>query len=165
MLKNNFNLIFVIIFHQVQLMDRDFLIAFIFCTLACWQSDRFKGVFIVLHRQDIEQGADTYSMSFSRPDLGEYRSHWRKLMEQGTSEEELQLVKNYLIGQSLGQRETLFQIGDILRFSIVNQIHFSELDRKFQVIQDMKTEDVGELASKYLRPDDMLEVVVGELVE
>ena len=32
----------------------------------------------------IEQGADTYSMSFSIPGLGEYRSHWRKLMEQGT---------------------------------------------------------------------------------
>lgn len=32
----------------------------------------------------IEQGADTYSMSFSIPNLGEYRSHWRKVMEQGS---------------------------------------------------------------------------------
>ncbi len=32
----------------------------------------------------IEQGADTYSMSFSQPNLGEYRSHWRKVMEHGT---------------------------------------------------------------------------------
>ena len=31
----------------------------------------------------IEQGADTYSMSFSRPNLREYRSHWRKVMEHG----------------------------------------------------------------------------------
>lgn len=31
----------------------------------------------------IEAGADTYSMSFSRPDLGQYRSHWRKIMEHG----------------------------------------------------------------------------------
>jgi len=31
----------------------------------------------------IEQGADTYSMSFSRPNLGEYRSHWRKIAEHG----------------------------------------------------------------------------------
>lgn len=30
----------------------------------------------------IEQGADTLSMSFSLPNLGEYRSHWRKVMEQ-----------------------------------------------------------------------------------
>jgi len=29
----------------------------------------------------IEQGADTLSMSFSRPGLNEYRSHWRKVME------------------------------------------------------------------------------------
>ncbi len=32
----------------------------------------------------IEQGADTYSMSFSQPNLGEYRSHWRRVLEQGT---------------------------------------------------------------------------------
>ncbi|MAU16157.1 MAG: hypothetical protein CMH46_11530 [Muricauda sp.] len=32
----------------------------------------------------IEQGADIYSMSFSHPNLGEYRTHWRKILEQGT---------------------------------------------------------------------------------
>jgi len=32
----------------------------------------------------IEQGADTYSMSFSIPGLGDYRSHWRKVMEHGS---------------------------------------------------------------------------------
>ncbi|VAX42645.1 hypothetical protein MNBD_PLANCTO02-3407, partial [hydrothermal vent metagenome] len=32
----------------------------------------------------IEQKADTYSMSFSIPHLGEYRSHWRKIMEHGS---------------------------------------------------------------------------------
>ena len=31
-----------------------------------------------------EQGADTYSMSFSMPNLGQYRSHWRKVMEHGS---------------------------------------------------------------------------------
>lgn len=32
----------------------------------------------------IEQQADTLSMSFSIPNLGEFRSHWRKIMEQAT---------------------------------------------------------------------------------
>ncbi len=32
----------------------------------------------------IDQGADTYSMSFSIPGLAEYRSHWRKIMEHGS---------------------------------------------------------------------------------
>ena len=31
----------------------------------------------------LEQGVDIYSMSFSRKDLGDYRAHWRKLMENG----------------------------------------------------------------------------------
>jgi hypothetical protein len=32
----------------------------------------------------VEQNADTYSMSFSRPNLGDVRSHWRKIMEHGS---------------------------------------------------------------------------------
>lgn len=32
----------------------------------------------------IENAADTYSMSFSIPGLGQYRSHWRKILEHGT---------------------------------------------------------------------------------
>ena len=49
---------------------------------------RWAGVIAISHIEDavqwaIEQGADTYSMSFSRPRLGHYRSHWRKLMEHG----------------------------------------------------------------------------------
>jgi hypothetical protein len=32
----------------------------------------------------IEQQADTYSMSFSIPGLGDYRSHWRKVLEHGS---------------------------------------------------------------------------------
>lgn len=32
----------------------------------------------------IEHEADTYSMSFSMPGLGDYRSHWRKVMEHGS---------------------------------------------------------------------------------
>ena len=32
----------------------------------------------------IEQGADTYSMSFSRDYHGDYQSHWRKVMEHGS---------------------------------------------------------------------------------
>ncbi|NNE94062.1 MAG: S8/S53 family peptidase [Verrucomicrobiales bacterium] len=31
----------------------------------------------------VEHGADTYSMSFSRPNLADYRSHWRKMLEHG----------------------------------------------------------------------------------
>lgn len=32
----------------------------------------------------IDHQADTYNMSYSIPNLGEFRSHWRKMMEQGS---------------------------------------------------------------------------------
>ncbi|MEM7370813.1 MAG: pitrilysin family protein [Bacteroidota bacterium] len=100
---------------------------------------------------------------YIHPTIQEIKLEMRKLMEEGATEEELQLVKNYLLGRSVSQRETLFQIGDILRFSIVNEISFDEIDRKFDIIQHMQPHEVGELASKYFKPDKMVEVIVGEL--
>ena len=49
-------------------------------------SATWAGVVSTRHRESaiewaIEQGADTLSMSFSIPRLGELRSHWRKMME------------------------------------------------------------------------------------
>lgn len=49
---------------------------------------RWAGVISMRHMEAavewaVEQGADTYSMSFSAPNRGEYRSHWRKIMEHG----------------------------------------------------------------------------------
>lgn len=95
--------------------------------------------------------------------IREVKLEMRKLMEEGTTEKELQLVKNYLLGRSISQRETLFQIGDILRFSISNDISFTEIDQKFDTIQQMQPHEIGELASTYFKPDDMVEVIVGDM--
>ena len=91
----------------------------------------------------------------------EVKKEMRKLIEKGIGEEELQLVKNYMLGHSIGQRETPFQLGDILRFSVMNDISFEEIDRKFSVINALQVGEVSDLAATYLQPNQLLEVVVG----
>ena len=51
---------------------------------ATWTGVIASGRFEAAIEWAVEQGADTYSMSFSIPGLGEYRSHWRKVMEHGS---------------------------------------------------------------------------------
>lgn len=86
------------------------------------------------------------------------------LINQGVTEKELALVKNYLIGQSISQRETPFQIGNILRFSISYDIPLTELDKRFEVYEKLDPEDVKRLARQYFHPNEWIEVICGALI-
>ncbi|MEM6800917.1 MAG: pitrilysin family protein [Bacteroidota bacterium] len=99
---------------------------------------------------------------YAEPTIGEIKKEMKTLCEEKVSVEELELVKNYMLGQGISRRETLYQLGDTLRFSLSQEISFEEIDRKFSVINEISAEEVQELANKYLHPDDMLEVVVGK---
>lgn len=99
---------------------------------------------------------------YAEATITEVKKEMRLLSEKGISESELELVKNYMLGQGITQRETPFQLGDLLRFSLFQEVPFDEIDRKFEVISQIGADEVQRLASKYLRPDEMLEVLVGK---
>ncbi|MEM8886634.1 MAG: pitrilysin family protein [Bacteroidota bacterium] len=94
--------------------------------------------------------------------ITEVKKEMHLLCDKGVGEEELQLVKNYMLGQGISQRETPFQLGDLLRFSLSMGISFEEIDRKFQVIDGISAEEVQRLAQTYLKPDSLSEIVVGK---
>lgn len=100
---------------------------------------------------------------YIEPTIREVKKEIQLLQEKGIEEEELQLVKNYLLGKSISDRETPFQMGDWLRFSLAYDITFEELDKRFEVIKEIQKEEIAQLASTYLHPDEMLEVVVGKM--
>lgn len=113
---------------------------------------KHEGVFIVQGDVGNEYVEDTIS---------EVKKEISRLQHEVMDEAELSLVKNYLLGKSISERETPFQMGDWLRFSLVNEIPFPELDKRFEVIRAIQKEDIPILAKTYLRPDQMLEVVAG----
>ena len=117
-----------------------------------WLSFAHGGFFVVQSDVGNEYVSDSIS---------EIKKEIRLLQNELVSDEELMLVKNYLQGRSLSERETPFQLSDLLRFSLVSDISFEELDRKFVVLQEITAEEIRTLAQKYLKPDEMLEVVVG----
>ncbi|MFK7920920.1 MAG: M16 family metallopeptidase [Bacteroidia bacterium] len=84
-----------------------------------------------------------------------------KLQNEAPSESELDLVKNYMLGQSVNQRETAFQLGSILRYHITTGIDFEEMDQRFEIIKAIKTSKIQDLAAKWLQADKMLTVVCG----
>ena len=104
--------------------------------------------------------ADTGN-EYVEPLIEEVKKEIQLLADKGVTPAELELVKNYLLGKAISQRETPFQLGDILRHSLSHGLTFEQLDRRFDVIQSVKPEEIGYLTRKYFQPEKMLEVVVG----
>ncbi|MEZ4828294.1 MAG: pitrilysin family protein [Bacteroidia bacterium] len=119
-----------------------------------WAGNKYDGYFVV-------QG--DVGKEYIKPTIEEVKSEMSRLIQEGVSEDELQLVRNYLLGKSISQRETPFQMGDLVKYSVSQGISFAELDRRFEVIQQITPAEVQQLAARYLRPDGMLEVVAGEM--
>lgn len=121
-----------------------------------WAAMKYHGLFIV--QTDVGN-------EYIKPTLEEIRKEIQLLIDKGVSEEELSLVKNYMVGKSVSRRETPSQIGDTVVSALVTELDFAELDRKFDAIMRITSQQVQELAAKHLRPEKMLEVVCGKMSE
>ncbi|WFB62260.1 pitrilysin family protein [Sphingobacterium sp. WM] len=85
----------------------------------------------------------------------------RKLQEEKVSEEELELVKNYMLGSMLGSLESIFSHVDKFK-----SVYYSGLDLDYytyysNVVRQINPDQVQDIAQKYLGVDDMVKVVVG----
>lgn len=119
-----------------------------------WVAMRHSGLFII--QTDVGN-------EYIQPTLDEIRKEMNLLIEEGVEEEELSLVKNYMVGKSVSGRELPSQIGETLSNAIINGLDFSVLDEKFDQIMGVTTEQVKQLAEKYLHPGQMIEVVSGKM--
>jgi predicted Zn-dependent peptidase len=125
---------------------------FTYGVYAYWLSLKFSGYFMV----QTEVGVEYLEQTFE-----EIRKEMKLLLEKGTTDEELEVVRNYKLGKTISGRETPSQMVDLISTCLVNEIPFSDLDRKFEVIRAVTKEQVVELARKYYQPENLLEVSCG----
>ncbi len=75
-------------------------------------------------------------------------------------EEELLLVKNYMMGTNLGDIDGPFQIIARWKTLILNGLDESYFYDSMNTIKNITAEELMQLAQKYLRPEDFYELVV-----
>ncbi|MEL6192198.1 MAG: pitrilysin family protein [Bacteroidota bacterium] len=117
-----------------------------------WSSYKYQGAFFIqsdIGKEYINDAIDTVKHEINL------------LAEKGISSEELDLIRNYLLGTSINRRETPFQIADILKYSIAYDLSFEEMDKKFKVLEKITPDEIASYASKYFQPDNWLEVIAG----
>ena len=92
--------------------------------------------------------------------IAEVYKEMQSLREELVGEEELSLVRNYLIGTILGDLDGPFQIMGRWKNLILNNLDDSYFYDSINSIKTISAEALRELAKIYLVPDDFYELVV-----
>lgn len=93
--------------------------------------------------------------------INEIKKELRRLQKEEVDAEELETVKNYILGQMLRSMDGPFQLGKLYRRLMIYG-HDLEFSRKFaKSIREVSSGRLKELAIKYLDPESMTTVIVG----
>ena len=93
--------------------------------------------------------------------LREIHYEIERLRNELMSEDELQMVKNMMIGEILRILDGPFGIADVTIENIMCGYDNNATEESVQRILAITPEDIQQLASKYLKDEDLVEVVVG----
>jgi predicted Zn-dependent peptidase len=77
-------------------------------------------------------------------------------------EEELTLVKNYMLGSLLGSLENVFSHADKFKSLFVAGLGYEYYDRYTEVVKTITSDDLLKLANQYLNFDGFYKVIVGK---
>lgn len=94
------------------------------------------------------------------PTIEEVYKEMKLLREEMVEEDELMLVKNYMIGLNLGYLDGPFQIISRWKSLILNGLDENYFYESLNTIKTIKAEEIQSLANKYLLPEDFFELVV-----
>lgn len=92
--------------------------------------------------------------------IEEVYKEMKLLREELVNEEELLLVRNYLIGTILGDLDGPFHIMGRWKNLILNGLDENYFYQSVETIKNISAEELRELAKKYLNPEDFYEIVV-----
>lgn len=97
----------------------------------------------------------------TRPALNEIYSEITRLREQLVPSDELELVKNYMLGVFLRSMDGPFALSDKVKTLIEYGLDSSYYQRFIETVNSIGAADIQSLAVRYLDPESMYELVVG----
>ena len=131
-----------------------------------------KGYTYGIHANLVTQWQDGYMVigtdvkkEFTSNTIREIYKEMRILKTVLIEEEELNSVKNYLIGSFISSLTTPFALADKFKTIYFNSVDYSFYDNYLNTIKHISPEEILETANKYFNFDAMLEVVVGDKLE
>jgi len=102
----------------------------------------------------VQTNATFETVQIIRDEVAKFRS--------GISEEDLNQVKSTLIKSNTGRFETLQQLAGMLQPVVSYGVPFDYISQREAVVQKMTAQEAKELAQKYLQPEKMIYLIVGD---
>jgi len=94
------------------------------------------------------------------PAIAEIYKEMKRLRDEPIVEEEMQLVRNYMMGSLLGDLDGPFHIIARWKNYVLNGLDDKYFYSAINTIRTVSTEELQQLAKKYLNPEDFYELVV-----
>jgi predicted Zn-dependent peptidase len=98
----------------------------------------------------------------TNPTIEEVVKEMQRLREEKVGEEELSLVVNYMVGEMLRMLDGPFSIVDAILDLYQSGLPISFISQHFERIKSVTSDELLELAQRYLDPKDYSEIVVGK---
>lgn len=98
---------------------------------------------------------------FTRNTIEEIEKELQLLIDVPVSENELETVKNYMLGSFVGDIQTPFSIADKYKTIFFHELGYDYYDRFFARIQSITAADIQTIAKKYFAPAEMSYVIAG----
>lgn len=92
--------------------------------------------------------------------ISEVYKEMQRLRDEPVDEQELLLVRNYMIGGILGDLDGPFQIMTKWKNIILNQLSEAYFQESVEIIKTISAQELQELANRYLVPEKFYELVV-----
>lgn len=92
--------------------------------------------------------------------IEEIYKEMRTLQQEAVPEEELHLVRNFMIGSILGDLDGAFQVIQRWKNLILNDLDENYFYNNIRTIKTIGSEELQQLAQEYLSPEDFYELVV-----
>lgn len=104
-----------------------------------------------------EVGADV-----TKDALKEIYAELKLLREELVDDEELETVRNYVLGQFLRSVDGPYSLADKFKAIWEFGLGYDYFDRYFNAVKSVTPEELKDLANKYLQEKDLIELVVGK---
>ncbi|MFT6849558.1 MAG: zinc protease [Sphingobacteriales bacterium] len=104
-----------------------------------------------------EVGADV-----TKDAMTEIYKEIERLRTEEVSVKELEIVRNYMLGTFLGGLENAFSYANKFKGVFLHGLEYSHYDKIIEAIKTITPAEIKSLADKYLNPEKLAEVVVGD---
>lgn len=127
-----------------------------------------KGLTYGISSNVITLGKEGYFMigtdvkkEFTQQTIDEIKKEIYRLQTEPVGEDELTTVKNFMAGEFAGSLNTAFEVADRQKILLLDNLPSDFFNRYIDNIHATTAEDIQYIATTYLQPGDMVEVVVG----